>query len=82
MKIALVEWHDTHGGAGNWKDIADSYQPFRVFTVGYLTEFPEGVIVLPSYAPEQTSSDAQGFGEVHIPRGCIISITNLGRDLE
>lgn len=82
MNLVRVEWFDAHGGSGNWKDIASEYQPFRVLTVGYITEFPDGVVVLPNYAPDQLSSDAQGFGEVHIPRGCIISITDLGRDLE
>ena len=80
MNIARVEWLDAHGGAGNWKEIADKYEPLIVFTVGYLQEFPGGVVVTPSYAPEQPSSDAQGFGEVHIPRGCIISITILGSE--
>ena len=66
-----VKWYDAHGGSGEWKDIATAYEPMEVTTMGFIQEFDEGLVVTPSMAPEH---DGQGFGEVHIPKGCIVEV--------
>jgi len=75
MKAARVVWLDAHGGAGEWHEMPTAYEPLEVTSIGFIQEYPQGVVVIPNHAPDPIA--AQCFGEVHIPRGCIVSLTQI-----
>jgi len=74
MKEGKVVWYDAHGGSGEWTDLPGEYEPLEVTTYGLIQQYPEGLVVIPSIAPEQPSSEPQCFGQVHIPMGCVKSV--------
>jgi len=76
MNLAEVTWIDAHS-IDPWGDIPSKWEPLTVVSVGYIKEFPDGVVMIPNLALEQPSSDETCFGAVHIPRGCITLIRHL-----
>ena len=87
MRLVKVEWWDAHS-KDEWHDTPEGYIPLLITTVGYITrgtnqhglllEDPQsgGEAILPNVI----EGGEQVFGTVHIPRGCIKSITVLEDD--
>jgi hypothetical protein len=88
MKLVKIEWYDAHS-KDEWHDIPEAYIPLVITSVGYISRgtnqhglllkdfVGEGEVLLPN-----VSKDKQCFGTVHIPRGCIKSITVLDEGLD
>jgi len=76
VKIAEVTWHDAHS-ADAWSDLPTEYIELSVLSVGYIKEYPGGIVVIPNIALEQPSTEELCFGVVHIPQGCIKRIRYL-----
>lgn len=74
MNPVLVVWDDIHS-VDPWQDIPKAYEPYQVQSLGYLVvDAPEGIVLCSNIAP----SAGHCFGQVHIPRGCIVSIETIG----
>lgn len=79
MKIARVVWHDIYVRE-EWHAKLKG-KPMRMETIGRVHETTkEGVpylVVVPNQYLEKKNAEEKYFGDVHIPRGCIESITYL-----
>lgn len=78
-KLCIVYWYDAHS-KDDWIPATEEpivYEPFLVATVGWLTEFEDGLVVTPSKADNQKDFPNNRFGDVHIPLGCVKEIKCL-----
>jgi len=77
MDIVAVTWNDAHSGDGQWKAMAEVYEPCLVTTVGFLQDFPDGVVITSSHCPNMPETGEHCFGVTHIPKGCIVTMEVL-----
>lgn len=82
-QLVKIEWYDAHS-KDEWHDTPAGYIPLIVTSVGHIiTGSDQHQLVLSDTAggealvPNIVDGEDLCFGTVHIPRGCIKSITEL-----
>lgn len=78
LNPVLVVWHDILDHGADWHHDGDADpKPVRVNTVGFLKAETKQHIVIARDYYDLAGKRAHG-GLIAIPRGCIVSITELG----
>ncbi len=81
MKLVLVEWVDSGMGRGGWKpldEIKDVSDQLFCKSVGWVTrESKKSIQLVPHLAGDGKTVIEQGYGDLVIPRKCIVKITVL-----
>ncbi len=81
MKLVLVEWVDAKGVGQEWADIVDPIpdpSPCRNRSVGWLAHKDDESLVIIPHLAQLDGDREQGCGDMTIPIGCVVQVTELG----
>jgi len=72
----MVIWADAHT-KDEWVNDEPDYEQFSCSSVGWLTEYEDGYILTPHHASNFDEHPNYRFGDLHIPKGCVIDIVDI-----
>jgi hypothetical protein len=80
-RLVLIEWLDSHGGMGGWKDLEECTPDLLICrSVGWLLHETDQVkVIIPHLIEPDPSTHiaAQGRGDMTIPCAAIVSVREL-----
>ena len=77
MRLILIIWNDANSRTHEWDDLSIFDTELSLCkSVGWVTAEDEKAITIVS----SIQDDEHGGGDITIPRGCIISITELDNE--
>lgn len=80
-ELVLIRWRDAYGCSPEWRPV-DSVKAHPLFaeSVGWIIEDnADSVVVLPHRTKGNENCDAQGCGDMTIPKAAITEIIKLDR---
>jgi len=80
--LVLVEWVDSHSGAGGWQprdEIAGAAEPVYCRSVGWVVSERNGTMVLVSHVSGERNKGVRRYakGDIAIPKKAVVNVSVL-----
>jgi len=73
MDIECITWIDSFGAGPSWQELGEiTTEPVLCTSVGFVRETEDYIIVIPHYIKETKHNEAQGCGDMAIPKVSIM----------